>query len=231
MMSSSIRLGRLAAALLAGLPLLAGAGCARLRPAGTPPPAAAGVDPETGTDAQAELVLAAQESWKDGYVLQPGDEIDIQVYQEPELSGTFRLSPAGEIRHPLLGTVPLGGRSVGDAEAGITVRLGEKYLVYPRVVLKVVNAQGSQIVVLGEVKSPGVYPVPIGQKTTLLQAIARAGGFTPLSSLDRVRIVRQANGQSTSLRVRVSEILAGRGAQQDIPLEPNDVIVVPEIIF
>ena len=45
MMSSSIRLGRLAAALLAGLPLLAGAGCARLRPAGTPPPAAAGVDP------------------------------------------------------------------------------------------------------------------------------------------------------------------------------------------
>ena len=67
---------------------------------------------------------------------------------------------------------------------------------------------------------------------TLLQAIAGAGGFTDLASPDRVRIVRKMpNGRQTTLKIRVSDLLDGRGKQQDVPLEPNDVVMVPEVFF
>ena len=165
------------------------------------------------------------------YVLQAGDEIDIQVFREPELSGTFKINPAGEIRHSLAGSIPMAGKTVEEAEAYFTKKLAKDYLVNPRVVIKLVSTQSSQIVLMGEVKKPGVYPLPFGEKTTLLQAIAVAGGFTELASPDRVRIVRRMpDGQQTTLKVRVSDLLKG-GNQQDLPLEPNDVIMVPEVVF
>jgi len=185
---------------------------------------------------QAEKVLPPAavapeiDSWENGYTLQPGDEIDLQVYREPELSGTFRIVESGDIRHPLLGSVTLGGLTQSEAGNRVIGLLGEKYLVNPRVILKMVSTQSSHCVILGEVKSPGVYPIPIGQRMTLLQAIARAGGFTELASPDRIRIMRQVDGKQVSLRVRVSDILAGKG-QGDISLEPRDVISVPQIIF
>ena len=167
------------------------------------------------------------------YVLQAGDEVDIQVYREPELSGVFRLNPSGEIRHSLVGAIPMAGLTIKAAEADFTKRLGKDYLVNPRVIIKMVSAQSSQIVVLGEVKKPGVFPLPFGESTTLLQALANAGGFTDLASPDRVRIVRRstAGGEPSTIRVRVSDLLGGKGKQQDVPLEPNDVIMVPEVVF
>ena len=166
------------------------------------------------------------------YVLQAGDEIDIQVYREPELSGTFQMNPAGEIRHSLAGSMALAGKTVEEAETYVTQKLAKDYLVNPRVILKLVSTQSSQIVVLGEVEKPGVYPLAFGESMTLLQAIAGAGGFTELASPDRVRIVRRMpDGRQTTLKIRVSDLLGGRGKQQDIPLEPNDVVMVPEVVF
>jgi len=118
----------------------------------------------------------------DEYILHAGDEIDIQVYREPELSGTFRVKPSGKIRHPLVGSVKVEGKTVKEAEAYFTKRLAKDYLVNPRVILKMISTQSSQIVLLGEVKEPGVYPLPFGEGMTLLQAIAGAGGFTDLAS-------------------------------------------------
>lgn len=166
------------------------------------------------------------------YVLQAGDEIDIQVYREPELSGTFKINPAGAIRHSLAGAVPLAGKTVAEAEAFFTRKLAQDYLVNPRVIVKLLSTQSSQVVVLGEVEKPGVYPLPFGESMTLLQAIAGAGGFTELASPDRVRIVRKLpDGGTTTLRVRVSDLLRGKGRDKDVPLEPNDVIMVDQVFF
>lgn len=202
------RLGRPAALFLLWVLAWSGFGCAHPRAA---PPA----------------VVPPNE-----YILQSGDEIDIQVYREPELSGTFRINPSGEIRHSLAGAIPMANKTVKEAEEYFTKRLAKDYLVHPRVIIKVVSAQSSQIVVLGEVEKPGVYPFPFGDRMTLLQAIADAGGFTELASPDRVKIVRRTpDGRQTTLRVRVSDLLGGKGKQQDIPLEPNDVINVPQVVF
>ena len=166
------------------------------------------------------------------YILQPGDEIELQIYREPEISGTFRLNPAGEIRHPLAGAIPLAGKSLSKAEADLTDCFNQRYLVNPNIIVKLVSTTGGQIVLLGEVKKPGVYHFRVGETMTLLQAIAGAGGFTELASPDRVRIVRRKpDGTQETLPVRVSDLLRGKGKQQDIPLEPNDVITVPEVFF
>ena len=193
-------------------------------------PAAEPVPPDDRSQKNSDS--AARAAGASAYVLQVGDEIDIQVYREPELSGTFKIGSAGEIRHSLAGAIPLAGKTVAEAEAFFTRTLDRDYLVNPRVIVKLLATQSSQIVLMGEVKTPGVYPLPYGETMTLLQAIAGAGGFTELASPDRVRIVRRLpGGQQTTLKFRVSDLLGGKGKQQDVPLEPNDIIMVPEVLF
>lgn len=166
------------------------------------------------------------------YLLQPDDEIEIQVYREPELSGIFRLNPEGAIRHPLLGSIPLAGMTAADAENHIRERLARDYLVNPRVILKLHSSHNSQIVILGEVKKPGIYPLRVGETMTLLQAIANAGGFTDLASPNRVYIMRRTpEGRQTTLRVPVGNLLKSKGRQRDPKLEPNDVIKVDQVVF
>jgi len=216
------RLSRAVACLLLCVGVGIVSGCAHSKPP-LPPVGSLRV----GEGAPEAAPISSQE-----YVLQAGDEIDIQVYREPDLSGTFRLKPSGKIRHPLVGSVGLGGKTLKKAEAYFTKRLAEDYLVKPRVIIKVISMQGSQIILMGEVEKPGVYPLPFGEGMTFLQAIAGAGGFTDLASPDRVRIVRKGEGEThTTIRVRVSDLLGGKGKQKDIPLKANDVIMVPEIIF
>lgn len=171
------------------------------------------------------------EAAEPAYRLQPGDRVNIEVFREPEISGVFQLNPDGQIRHPMLGNVPLGGMTVQEAEAGVCARLAEKYLVDPRVILKVENRPGMQVLVMGEVKNPGGVPIGHGERLTLLDAIARAGGFTEKASLNRVRVVRTVDGQRVSVNVRVADVLEGRDEATDIPLMPNDVVTVPEIWF
>jgi len=73
--------------------------------------------------------------------------------------------------------------------------------------------------------------VPQGERLTLLEAIVRAGGFTPKAAPNRTTIVRTVDGKKSTLRVRVADVLAGRPGVQDVPLEPDDVITIPEIWF
>lgn len=192
------------------------------------PKKAARAKPANPEDAPPAAAVAAPVEYR----LQAGDEIDLQIYREPDLSGTFKLDPAGDVRHSLAGAIPLAGKTVAEAETFIAEKLDQDYLVNPRVIVKLLTTQSSQVTVLGEVKAPGVYPLPFGGTTTLLQAIAGAGGFTDLASPDRVRIVRKLpNGRQTTLKIRVSDLLDGKGKQQDVPLEPNDVVMVPEVFF
>jgi polysaccharide export outer membrane protein len=119
--------------------------------------------------------------------------------------------------------------TVAEAEEKLRSVFSEKYLVNPRLTLSVVTAQSSNVVLLGEVKTPGVHPVAFGESITLLQAIARAGGFTGLASVNRVSVIRSVDGKETSIRARVSRMISGD--EPDMPLLPNDVIMVPQVVF
>jgi len=190
----------------------------------------------TLTDASPEPVelpepvkKGALEDITKGYVLNAGDQVSLDVFREPDLSGTFLLESSGVIRHPLFGSVEIEGLSLADAETRITKLLADRYLVNPRVMIRVASSQSHRVVMLGEVRKPGVLPMTLDKPMTLMQAVAEAGGFTDLASVNRVRIVRSANGRQKEMRVRVSRIIDGR--DPDVLLEPNDIITVPQSFF
>ncbi|MBI1883574.1 MAG: SLBB domain-containing protein [Chlamydiae bacterium] len=94
----------------------------------------------------------------------------------------------------------------------------------PNDVVKVKKLQNINI--LGEVKSPGQYPLK--ENLTVIEAITLAGGFTKIASPNRTRVIRTENGKKKSISVSVNKILKSGDKKKDIVLKPNDIIIVPE---
>lgn len=163
--------------------------------------------------------------------LQPGDSVQIDVFREPELSGTFKIQNDGNLRHPLLTQLQLSGLTPEDAEGVVRERLGEKYLINPRVSLRVADSPSRQVLIIGEVRKSGAVAYPLGEPLFLLEAIALAGGFTDKASPNRVRVVRVVDGRSIQIRVHVGDVLSGKESGGNVRLLPGDVITVPEIWF
>ncbi len=167
----------------------------------------------------------------DVYRICSGDLVRIEVFKEPDISVVFSVSAKGEINHPLLGKVKIAGLSIAETESRIIELLSADYLVDPIVKVTVSNSSLRPVMLFGEVRSPGTYSIEAGKRYTLLQVIARAGGFTDIAARDRVRIVRVIEGRERVLKVRVSDLLRGRNGLSDIDLKPGDVVTVPETIF
>ncbi len=187
------------------------------------------------------LTDAAEAPLVQRYELRPGDEIRLEVFREPELSGNFRLTrPDGLIRHPLLGDVVLKGMTVNEAEAYVHRRLAADFLVNPRVILQLAREPEPprpreelepQVLVMGQVRRPGAVTFARGERLTLLEAIALAGGFTNVASRNRVLLVREVDGRRERIRVRVDDVLEGKPGHHNIELKPGDTISVPEVWF
>jgi len=189
--------------------------------AGRPGPPGGGAADESATNTQASA----------GYRVHTGDTVQVKVYDEPDISGDFKVSAEGEISHPLLGKVPLEGLTVPETEERLRAFLAEDYLVKPRVSVRVTSSSVRRVMIFGEVANPGMYEIPLGERFTLLQAIAKAGGFTDVASINRVRIIRRNGEDERTIKVKVSRLLRGRRRGEDVELESNDVILVPETIF
>lgn len=93
-----------------------------------------------------------------------------------------------------------------------------------------VNIPRASVIVMGEVSKPGKYDFGDVSKMTLLGAISMAGGFTRIAAINGVKIIRiDESGNKKNIQVRVNNIYKGK--EKDIPLEPDDIIVVPESWF
>ena len=84
--------------------------------------------------------------------------------------------------------------------------------------------------VMGEVNKPGIYNLDSYRKTSILEAIIQAGGFTPIAAKNKVWIYRVAGGKDQEIRVRVGDLMKG-GRKQTVYIEENDTIIVPESLF
>src|SRR4051812_7845578 len=112
--------------------------------------------------------------------LAPGSMIEVHVFEEPDLDGTYRLDTAGKVTLPLAGDVMVKEKTLREAELAIREKLvSEEILKDPHVVVNVAEYSTQNIVVLGEVTAPGRYPV-IGPRT-LLDVLAMAGGETSMA--------------------------------------------------
>ncbi len=101
-------------------------------------------------------------------------------------------------------------------------------LIYDKDLLYIPKSEGYYII--GEVNKPGEYPYT-EKEVTLVEAIGRAGGFTPIAARNRTRIVRQENGKEKIITVKVDAITEAGMKGKDINVMPGDVIIVPESYF
>jgi polysaccharide export outer membrane protein len=164
------------------------------------------------------------------YVIAAEDIVEINVFQEPDLTSRARISQDGAINFPLLGVVNLGGKTVQQATELIRTRLGERFLVNPQVNLTVVEYSRKLFTVLGQVQRPGTYRFPDRQNLNLVQVIGMAGGYTRIANPGKVTVKRLVNGKETVVSIDAKR-MARDAATKAFAVQPGDMITVAERLF
>lgn len=238
-----LTVSRLGLALLGGV-LLWAAGCASgpQAPVTTPPQAKPAPVADAYVQAmQAALVRQGGAAARNDYRIGPNDVLEIKVYEQEKMNTTTRVGGDGTIRFPALGVLQVGGLNERALEAQLQDRLRGKYLVDPHVSVFVKEPHAREVAVIGEVKTPGLYPI-YGEES-LVDILSKAGGITEKAG-DVAYVIRSASARSdrpstgsltagqaatpTSLKIDLNGLLV-RGEQQwNVPLEAGDCISVPQ---
>jgi polysaccharide export outer membrane protein len=156
------------------------------------------------------------------YRLGPGDKLRIEVYKDPQLSQSVQIRPDGKITLPLIGDLDASGHTPIELRDTIAGSLKE-YITNPTVTVIVVEALASQVYVMGEVAHPG--PVPLHGPTTILQALAVAGGFKEFANTKDVRVMRSTSNGVQTLRFNYKD--AVNGDAKPFFLRSGDTVIVP----
>ena len=159
------------------------------------------------------------------YFIGPEDVLDITVWKNADLSRQVIVRPDGRISLPLIGDISAVGRTAAQLSEDIAAKLTE-FKEHPQVSIIVKEVNSYAIYVLGEVVKPGKYPLK--SKTTLLQAITIASGFTPMAAKNKIVVFRFAKDGGGRIKMKASydDIVLRDGSTQDIELKPGDQIVV-----
>ena len=171
--------------------------------------------------AQAALPSAANAQYR----LAAGDMIRISVYQSADLTLETRLTEAGTISYPLLGSVALAGLTISEAEKRIAdgLRSGN-FVKQPQVSIAVQQVRGNQVSVLGQVGKPGRYPLETGN-VQLTDMIATAGGIVGTGA-DQIVVVGTRNGQPYRVEIDLPSVFGPNRRANDLMLQNGDVIWV-----
>jgi len=185
---------------------------------------------------------AAAQSPTTDYVVGPQDLLMITVFNEPTLSGRFTVEADGTINYPLVGRVPVGGKTLRAIQEDLTSRLGASYLRNPQVTILVDQFRSQSIFVQGEVRQPGKHV--ISGNLTLLEALSQAGGPTTSAGTDV--IVRRPRNPSAGAgpidptddtasevvaRVNLEDLQSGRAANVAIRDGDNVFVTKAETFF
>jgi polysaccharide export outer membrane protein len=159
------------------------------------------------------------------YRLGSGDVVRINVYQNPDLTLETRVTEAGVVSYPLLGSIRVGGLSVTAAEKLIAdgLRSGN-FVKQPQVTLVVLQVRGNQASVLGQVNRPGRYPIEVADMR-LTDLLAMAGGAAA-NGADVVVVTGTRNGQPMRLEVDLPTVFAPGGKDKDVLILNGDAVWV-----
>ena len=164
----------------------------------------------------------------DSYKLNPGDEVEISVWNEEDLQKTISVLPDGMISFPLVGHLQAAGKSAAEIETVIAAKL-DAYIADPEVNVTVTSTRGNVVFVVGKVLKPG--PIVMIQSTTVMQALAMAVGLNEFASANSIKIIRRSGleegAQETLHKIRYSDLEKGNDLSSNHILKYGDVIVVP----
>jgi len=184
--------------------------------AASTPPAAAGSSLGTPAPAKAH---------DNQFVIGDDDVLAINVWKEPDVSRAVPVRSDGKISLPLVGEVQAAGRTPLALEKEIAAKLKD-YISEPEVTVIVQQINSQKFNILGQVVRPGSYV--IANSTTVLDAIALAGGFRDFAKQKSIYVLRESpDGTQTRLPFNYKDVIKGKQAEQNVRLQPRDTIVVP----
>jgi polysaccharide export outer membrane protein len=159
------------------------------------------------------------------FVIGNDDRLAINVWKEPDLTRSIPVRSDGKISLPLVGELQAAGRTPLQLEQDIANRL-RNYITEPEVTVMVEQINSEKFNILGQVTKPGSYPLTAA--TTVMDAIATAGGFKDFAKQKGIYILRQnSRGGESRIPFNYKDFIKGKNSGQNIKLEPRDTIVVP----
>lgn len=166
------------------------------------------------------------------YRINPGDELEINVWGEERLQRALRVLPDGTIAFPLVGQLKVSGLLPQQVEEMVTARLQSQYRGdVPFVTVSVQSPAGMQFSVLGKVRSPGSFTV--GRYVNVLEALSLAGGPAEFANLGRVLVITRRGDQLATTTVQLDDLFRGGADMRDVQqanivqVMPGDIIIVP----
>jgi len=158
------------------------------------------------------------------FVIGPEDMLQISIWKNEAMSRTLPVRPDGKISLPLLHDITAAGLTPLQLRDKIAAALAE-FMPNPEVSVTIMDVKSYRVSVLGEVQKPGV--LQLKAPTTVLEALALAGGFKDFASPSKIVIFRKdSSGQTQRLRFNYNRAV-GNGGEENVSLKSGDVVVVP----
>ena len=156
------------------------------------------------------------------YRIAPMDTLSVKVFRSQDLSGDYQVDLTGNISLPLVGEVQAANMTTAQLDQKLTDALGAKYFENPDVSVGIKASTRRSVTVDGAVKQAGTFP--IAGPTSLMQAVALAGGTTEDANTRRIAIFRTIGGQRQAAAFDLAAIRHGQG--KDPEIYPGDIVIV-----
>ena len=160
------------------------------------------------------------------YIIQPGDELDIKFFYNPELNETVAVRPDGKISLQLIDEIQAASLQPSELDQRLT-NLYSRELKKPVLTVIVRSFTGQRVYIGGEVNTPGLITLPPG--ITPLQAVFQSGGFKETAQPAETLIIRKgSDNRPVPLRIDLAAVMNANGQGADFQLQPDDIVYVPK---
>ena len=165
------------------------------------------------------------------YLIGPGDNVNIIVWRNPEVSMSVPVRPDGKITTPLVEDLQASGKTSTDLARDIEKALA-KFIQQPVVTVIVtgfVGTYGEQIRVIGQAAKPQA--LPYRRDMSLMDVLIAVGGVTEFASGNNASIIRKVDGKLQKMPVRLNDLIKEGDISANMAMRPGDVLVIPESFF
>ena len=175
---------------------------------------------------EAAVLTSASTGPAGPYFIQPGDQLDIKFFYNPEINETVIVRPDGKISLQLVDEVQAAGLKPSQLDDVLTEKYAQE-LKKPVITIIVKSFEGQRVYVGGEVNKQREIKLPAGM--TVLQAVFEAGGFKETASPENAVLIRQgANREPIPIQIDLKSAMYGHGDGANLALKPNDIVYIPK---
>jgi len=185
----------------------------------------------SGLQQAPDTVSGANHAISANYIIGPGDQLQVFVWRNQELSTNLPVRPDGKVSIPLIDDLQASGRTPTELAREIEKSLAQ-YVQNPIVSVIVnhfVGPPNQQIRVIGEATKPRT--LPYRSEMTVLDVLIEVGGLTDFAAGNRALIVREVNGARQSFNVRLDDLVKDGDVSANVPVAPGDIIIIPQSWF